>query len=57
MPYTCSGYYRDRFGLAADDFPGARDCAANTMAIPLHNRMDSDDYARVVASIEKLAEG
>ena len=28
------GYYRDRFGYAPDDFPGARDCDANTMAIP-----------------------
>jgi dTDP-4-amino-4,6-dideoxygalactose transaminase len=49
------GYYRDRFGLSADDFPGARDCQANTMAIPLHNRMDGDDYARVVASLKELA--
>jgi len=27
------GHYRDRFGFAAGDYPGARDCDANTMAI------------------------
>jgi dTDP-4-amino-4,6-dideoxygalactose transaminase len=48
------GYYRDRFGLSADDFPGARDCDAQTMAIPLHNRMNADDFAYVVDAIKKL---
>lgn len=38
------GYYRNRFGLTADEFPGARDCDAHSMAIPLHNRMMADDY-------------
>ncbi|MCG8433426.1 MAG: DegT/DnrJ/EryC1/StrS family aminotransferase, partial [Gammaproteobacteria bacterium] len=31
------GYYREQFGLEPDDYPGARDCDRNTMAIPLHN--------------------
>ena len=48
------GYYRDRFGLRADDYPGARDCDANTMAIPLHNRMSLDDYAYVVAALKAI---
>jgi perosamine synthetase len=49
------GYYRDRFGLAAADYPGARDCDMNTMAIPLHNRMSADDYRHVVAALKKIA--
>lgn len=49
------GYYRERFGLRADDFPGARDCNDQTMAIPLHNRMDADDYAWVVKTLRELA--
>lgn len=49
------GYYARRYGLAADDFPGARDCERNTMAIPLHNRMSEDDYAYVVAEIREIA--
>jgi len=45
------GYYRDRFGLEPNDLPGARDCDANTMAIPLHNRMTDDDFAYVADTI------
>lgn len=51
------GYYRDRFGLLQDDFPAARDCQANTMAIPLHNRMTDDDYTYVVACLKEIARG
>jgi perosamine synthetase len=49
------GHYRNRFGFVPEDRPGARDCDANTMAIPLHNRMSEDDYGRVVAAITGLA--
>jgi dTDP-4-amino-4,6-dideoxygalactose transaminase len=49
------GYYRERFGFSPGDFPGARDCDAQTMAIPLHNRMSADDFAYVVDAIKKLA--
>lgn len=48
------GYYRDRFGLRPDDFPGARDCNDHTMAIPLHNKMTRDDYEYVVAALREL---
>lgn len=48
-------YYRDRFSLKPEDFPGARDCGDNTMAIPLHNRMTEDDYRYVVDSLKSLA--
>ena len=48
------GLYRDRFGLSPDDFPGARDCDANTMAIPLHNRMSEDDYDHVIETLCRL---
>lgn len=47
-------YYRDRFGIMADDLPGARDCDANTMAIPLHNRMTKEDLDYVIAAICSL---
>lgn len=44
-------YYRERFGLRPDDFPGARDCDQNTMAIPLHNKMTKEDYEYVVRTL------
>ncbi|MGB9331588.1 MAG: DegT/DnrJ/EryC1/StrS family aminotransferase [Steroidobacteraceae bacterium] len=48
-------YYKNRFSLDAGDFPGARDCANQTMAIPLHNRMSADDYDYVVACMRSFA--
>jgi dTDP-4-amino-4,6-dideoxygalactose transaminase len=45
------GYYRKRFGLKPDDFPGARDCDRHSMAIPLHNRMTPEDFAYVVHAL------
>ncbi|WP_404942212.1 DegT/DnrJ/EryC1/StrS family aminotransferase [Pseudomonas danubii] len=47
-------YYRERFALKPEDFPGARDCNDHTMAIPLHNRMSEEDYAYVVEAIRQL---
>ncbi len=47
-------YYRQRFGLKPDDFPGARDCDRNTMAIPLHNRMTDDDVSYIVQALSRL---
>jgi len=49
-----SNLYRERFGYSPDDFPVARDCDAQTMAIPLHNRMTADDYQHVVDTIRSL---
>jgi len=48
------GYYRTRFGFKPDDFPGARDCDRNSMAIPLHNRMTHDDLSYVVKTLRSL---
>lgn len=48
------GLYADRFGLKPDDFPAAKACDANTMAIPLHNRMDQADYDYVIDALLAL---
>jgi perosamine synthetase len=47
-------FYKNKFGLAPEDFPGARDCNNFSMAIPLHNRMTEDDYKYVVETIKRL---
>ncbi len=44
-------YYRERFGLAPDDFPVARDADRDSLAIPLHNRMDDEDCEYVAQAI------
>ena len=49
-------YYSKRFGYRPEDFPGARDCERNTMAIPLHNKMTESDYTYVVDTIHSIAQ-
>ena len=49
------GYYRRRLAIGPDDLPVSRDCAANTMAIPFHNRMSPEDYQYVVDQIREIA--
>ncbi|MBT6225669.1 MAG: DegT/DnrJ/EryC1/StrS family aminotransferase [Candidatus Scalindua sp.] len=46
--------YREQLGTNPDDFPNARDCDANTMAIPLHNRMIKEDYEYVVNALKRF---
>ena len=48
------GLYAEKFGFRPDDYPGARDCDANSMAIPLHNRMTAEDYSYVAEAIRDL---
>jgi len=48
------GYYANRLRLATDDFPAARDCETNTLALPLHNRMEEADYAHIIDVIRSL---
>lgn len=48
------GYYAERYLIKPEDYPGARDCDRNTMAIPLHNRMSEDDYHYVVSIVKSL---
>jgi perosamine synthetase len=44
-------YYSKRYQLQPEDFPCARYANDQTMAIPLHNRMISDDYERIVQTL------
>ncbi|GJL61921.1 MAG: perosamine synthetase [Nitrospirales bacterium] len=48
------GYYQNNYNLHPQDFPGAYDCAQNSMAIPLHNRMSKEDFTYVVDALHRL---
>lgn len=48
------GYYRERFGLEPDDYPGARDADRNSIALPFHNRMVVEDFEHVVSVLREL---
>ncbi len=47
-------YYADLYGFQPSDFPGAQSCNNNSMAIPLHNRMNQEDYDYVIAALQEI---
>lgn len=48
------GYYTKKYNIKSEDYPVAAELYAQTIALPLHNHMSEDDYARVVDSLKKL---
>lgn len=46
------GIYQKTLGTKPSDFPVADEMEKQTIALPLHNRMDAADYERVIAAIE-----
>ena len=42
------GFYRMTYGTTQDMAPVSTACAATTLALPLHNRMQAEDFERVV---------
>lgn len=49
------GHYRERFNFKDGDYPVAAGCQAQTMALPLHNRMRPQDFDRVVEALHAVA--
>ncbi len=47
-------FYGRKYNIKVSDFPGARHANDYSMAIPLHNRMVSEDYDYIVNSIYSL---
>lgn len=47
-------FYQQKFGHSPDDFPGAKTANNCSMAIPLHNRMVTDDYHFVVEVLKSF---
>ncbi len=47
-------YYKEKYQIQPSDFPGAQIANDYSMSIPLHNRMDLDDFAYVVAILKSL---
>lgn len=48
------GVYKERFGIRPEEYPAAKDCDQNTMAIPLHNKMGEDDYQYVMNQLRRI---
>jgi len=47
-------YYRDRFGYAPHDFPGAREISERTISLPMSARLADRDVEDVVAAVRKV---
>lgn len=48
------GFYRQKYGFAPADFPGASELAGRTLALPLFNGMAEDAPKRVAEALEPL---
>lgn len=44
-------FYKEKYDIEPDDFPGAKACDQNTMAIPLHNKMTKEDFDYVIETL------
>ncbi|MDP2193855.1 MAG: DegT/DnrJ/EryC1/StrS family aminotransferase [Alphaproteobacteria bacterium] len=47
-------FYKEKYGIKADDFPGAKACDENTMAIPLHNKMVKEDFDYIIEALHAI---
>jgi len=47
-------YYKEKYQINPSDFSGAQIANDYSMSIPLHNRMDADDYKYVVEVLKSL---
>jgi perosamine synthetase len=50
------GYYRQKYELAADDFPNAALCEDTTITLPIFPGMTEADQAKVVGTIQRALE-
>lgn len=48
------GFYKNRFNIKPEDYPGAFCANEFSMSIPLHNRMVEDDYAYIVQVLKQI---
>jgi len=47
-------YYKEKYGLSPDDYPNAKTANDCSMAIPLHNRMNEEDFVYVVETLKSI---
>lgn len=48
------GYYQKKYGLQDEDLPVAKDVYENSIALPLHNSMQPEDYEYIVNILRRL---
>lgn len=48
------GFYKNKFGIKANDYPGAYSANEFSMSIPLHNKMVKEDYSYIVKILQAI---
>lgn len=48
------GYYREKYNLRNEDYPVASELYANTISLPLHNKMKKEDYDYVIKVLSEI---
>ncbi|WP_083906072.1 DegT/DnrJ/EryC1/StrS family aminotransferase [Desulfurispora thermophila] len=57
IPLHLHPYWRDTYGLKADDFPQALEAYRRAVSLPLYTRMTEADQERVIAAVRQLLAG
>ncbi len=47
-------FYKEKYNIKPEDFPGAKACDENTMAIPLYNKMTKEDFDYVIEALKAI---
>ena len=47
-------FYKNKYNIHPNDFPGSLACDQNTMAIPLHNKMTKEDYDYIIEALKSI---
>lgn len=53
VPLHFQPYWRDRYGLRAEDFPQATDLFDRVVSLPLYTRMTAADHDRVIEAVHQ----
>ncbi|MDB9989023.1 DegT/DnrJ/EryC1/StrS family aminotransferase [Flavobacteriaceae bacterium] len=49
------GFYKDKYSIQPEDYPGAQIANDKSISIPLHNRMVQEDFEYIVNSIKNIS--
>ena len=47
-------FYAEKYGITAEDYPGAQTANDKSISIPLHNRMVKEDFEYVVYCLKSI---
>ena len=49
------GFYKEKYNIQSEDYPGAQIANDKSISIPLHNRMVKEDFEYIVHAIKNIS--